>query len=216
MRQKPELQKAQEAQPQPAEVPQAEPEAPPPPSFSEEELLAAQQEAEKLGRQKGYEDAKREWDEAAIAREAQIIALLEGLTTHMDAELAEQVRHRNALRGDMSGIVLMIARKLVAGALDSQPVGAVEPMVNECLALLAGEGKLTLAVHEGLVEAMQQYLARIPREGQPVEVVADARMQPGDCRIQWPGGKAERSQEALWSEMEKIVERALSSGAHKD
>lgn len=199
-----------------ADLPPAEPEAPPAPSFGEEELLAARREAEELGRQKGYEDAKREWDEKAIARETQIMALLEGLAARLDGELAEQERHRNALRGDMAGIVLMIARKLVAGALDTQPLGAVEPMVDDCLALLAGEGRLGITVHDTLVEPLTAYLAAQPREGQVIEVLADPRMQPGDCRIQWPGGKAERSQEALWSEMEKIVSRALSKAKNSD
>lgn len=188
-----------------------EPQEPVAPSFSEEELQAAQKEAEVIGRRKGYEDAKREWDEKTLAHETQLIALLEGLTAQMDAELATQEKQRQNQRADMANIVLMIARKLVANALDSQPIGSVEPMINDCLAMLAGEGKLTILVSAELQQPLVEWLGRVHRQGQVIEVVADPQMQVGDCRIEWPGGKAERSQDALWKEMEKIVERALSS-----
>lgn len=186
---------------------------PPAPGFSEEELLSAQREAEAIGRQKGYEDAKREWDERAIVRETQIITLLESLLGRMESELEANRTAQNAMRGDMANIVLTIARKLAGNALDSQPLGAVEGMVNECLTMLAGEAKLSITVAKELEEPMREWLDRLPRADRPtIDVTVDARMQPGDCRIQWPGGKAERSQEALLKEMEAIVMRTMAGG----
>lgn len=183
----------------------------PTPGFSEEELLAAQKEAEAIGRQKGYEDAKREWDEMVIARETQVIALLESLLGRMEGELEANRTAQNAMRSDMADIVLTIARKLAGNALDAQPLGAVESMVDECLSMLAGEAKLSIVVAKELEEPVRAWLERLPRMDRPaIDVVADARMQPGDCRIQWPGGKAERDQEALLSEIEAIVTRTLS------
>lgn len=185
---------------------------PPVPGFSEEELLAAQKEAEAIGRAKGYEDAKREWDEMAVVRETQIIALLESLMGRMDSELEANRAAQDSMRGDMANIVLMIARKLAGNALDSQPLGAVEAMVDECLMMLAGEAKLSIAVATELEGPLRQWLERLPRVDRPtVDVVVDARMQPGDCRIQWPGGKAERNQDVLWKEMEAIVIRTMAA-----
>jgi flagellar assembly protein FliH len=187
-----------------------EPQEPVAPSFSEEELQAAQREAEVIGRQKGYEDAKREWDERALAREAQIIGLLENLTNRLEGEITQQQKQRASQQADMANIVLMIARKLVNNALDTQPINSVEPIVRECLAMLPGEAKLSIAVSEQLKEPLCAYLKMASHEGQTIEVIADPQMQAGDCRIQWPGGKAERQQEALWNEMENIVKRALA------
>lgn len=199
-------------EPPPPPPPNPVDELPPPaPGFNEEELLAAQKEAEAMGRAKGREDAKREWDEMAIARETQIIALLESLLGRMEAELQSNRTTQDAMRGDMANIVLMIARKLVGNALDAQPLGAVETMVDECLTMLAGEAKLSIAVAKELEEPLRAWMERLPRMDRPViDVIGDVRMQPGDCRIQWPGGKAERNQEALMKEMEAIVMRTMT------
>lgn len=207
------MRQSSKAEAEPAPV---QPEEPAPPSFSEEELSAAQREAEAIGRQKGYEDAKREWDEQAMAREVQLLTLLENLTARLDVELAGQEQLRTSQRADMANIVLMIARKLVGSAMESQPLGAIEPIVNECLTMLAGEAKLAIEVCTDLKAPLEKYVATLQRQGQALEIIADAQMQAGDCRIQWPGGKAERNQEALWQEMEKIVMRALVAPTDKN
>jgi len=204
-----------------AAPPPPEPEKPkaaplPEARFTEQELLAAQREAEQLGRMKGEMDAKREWDTLAQQREEQLIAALQGLLERFDAEAEAQEKQRSHQRSDMSGIVLMIARKLVGKSLDSQPLGAVEPMVNECLTMLAGEAKLAIRVHDDLVGPLKECLSKLHREGQQIEVLADSQMQVGDCSIRWPGGKAERSQEELWAEVEDIVNRAFANVVNKD
>lgn len=217
VRPKPEEPVQQEAQPPVAPQEKPKPKAPVKPTFSEEELLAAQKEAEELGRMKGEMAAKREWDQEVLKREEavresndRVAEVLSGLMTRIDEELAAQEKARVRQRGDLSGIVMMIARKLSGAALDSQPLGAVEGMVNDCMVMLAGEARLAIRVHEALAEPLKAHLEKMPREGQEVEVLVDAQMQPGDCQIQWPGGKAERDQEELWKEMEGIVQRALS------
>lgn len=195
--------------------PAPEPQAPPPPSFSEEELQAAQREAQEIGRLKGIEEAKNEWNEQAAQREAQLIALLEGLAARMDAEVQANQAQRTNQRSDMANIVLMIAGKLVGSALQTQPLGAIESTINECLSMLAGEARLSIVVSADLEAPLKEHLARQHRE-QVIEVIADPAMQIGDCRIQWPGGKAERDQEALWQEMERIVTRALAPAPIKN
>lgn len=201
----------------PAEQTQPEPipQEPVAPSFSEEELQAARREAEEIGRKKGYQDAKREWDEVTLAHEAQLITLLESLTARLNGEIAGQEKLRNSQRADLANIVLMIARKLVGNAVDNQPISTIEPMIKECLLMLTGEAKLAITVNLELKEPLTKYLAAMQREGQVIDIIADEHMHIGDCRIQWPGGKAERSQEALWKEMEQIVMRALVAPTHK-
>lgn len=187
-----------------------EPEVPEVKGFSEEELLAAQKEAETLGRQKGREEAMAEQDAAAAAQQAQIASLLESLLVRIDAEVQTAQEAQEALKGQMAGIVMHLARKLAGKALEEQPESAVLPMIDECMAMLAGQARLSIVVAEGVVEPLRKHMAALQHQGQAVDVVGDKAMQVGDCRIQWPGGKAERSQQELLDELEGIVQRALS------
>lgn len=185
-----------------------------PVGFTEEELLAAQKEAEAIGREKGKRDAQQELDMAISTQNAQILELLQRLEGRMEMEIAERHSAKDALRGQAAEVVLAIAAKLVGRALEMQPLGAVEDMVNECLTMLAGEGRLTITIAAELEKPLQEHLARVHGGSeQIVEVVADAAMKAGDCRIQWPGGKAERSQTQLQEEIEGIVRRVLSSAS---
>lgn len=178
--------------------------------YSEEELQAACAEAEARGRAQGLEQARAEHEAGDAARNAGILTLLEGLAARMDEEVSAFAAARESMRAEMAKVVLLMARKLAGNALDAQPLGAVEGMVTECLTMLAGEPRLSIAVCPQLEEPLRGFVAQVQREGQVVTVTADPALQPGDCRIQWPGGKAHRDQEELRRDIEGIIERALS------
>lgn len=179
--------------------------------FSEEEMLAAQKEAEAIGHKKGRAEALAEQDAAAAAQQAQIASLLESLLVRIDAEVQTAHEAQEALKGQMAGIVMQLARKLAGKALETTPEAAVLPMIDECMAMLAGQARLSIVVAEEVAEPLQKHMAALQHQGQAVDVLADKAMQVGDCRIQWPGGKAERSQQELLNELEGIVQRALSA-----
>ncbi|MCH2547958.1 MAG: hypothetical protein MK052_10170 [Alphaproteobacteria bacterium] len=184
-------------------------------TFSEDELKAAQKEAIEMGRKKGYAAAKQEAEEAAQAHDVQIMALLEGLMGRIDAQIEEQNQQREGLRRDLANIVIMVSRKLVGNAIDTQPLDSIEPMVNECLTMLVGEPHLNITVSEALQAPLEKYIGRLQRQGQVIEVVTDPQMQVGDCKIEWTGGKAERDQDDLWKSIERIVTRAISLPSNK-
>lgn len=193
-----------------AEPAPAQPEEPEVMRFSEEEMQAACKEAEEMGRQKGLAEAKQAQDAEQAAQNAQIAALLDSLNARMGEEVAAYENLRESLRSEMAGIVLLVARKLAGNALDTQPLGAVEGMINDCLTMMAGETRLAITVAEPLKAPLEQHLATLHTNGPVLEVRGSAAMQPGDCRIEWPGGKAERNQEKLREEMEAIIKRALT------
>lgn len=192
-------------------APEEEPEAPELKGFSEEEMMAAQKEAEALGHKKGRDEAMAERDAAAAAQQAQIASLLESLLVRIDAEVKTAHEAQEALKGQMAGIVMQLARKLAGNALEEQPEAAVLPMIDECMAMLAGQARLSIVVAEEVAKPLQEHMAALQHKGQAVDVIADKSMQVGDCRIQWPGGKAERSQQELLNDLEGIVQRALSA-----
>lgn len=183
---------------------------PQPQTFSEEEIESARTIAFEEGRQQGRKEAEAALDTSSLQQQQVVTALLSDVLSRLDEEMSAAHAAREQQRKEVGTLVLLLAKKLAGNALTAQPLGAVEPMINDCLGMLTGETKLSIAVAPALVEPMQHYVASHRREGQALEVVADASLQIGDCRIQWPGGKAERNHEAIWRDIETIITRTMS------
>jgi len=180
------------------------------PAISEEELAAIRQEAYEQGRADGRRDAEAMIDIGSQQLTQQLQATFVALNAKLDVELAAVAEAAKQQRKEVGTLVLLLARKLAGNALTAQPLGAVEPMISECLNMLGGENTLRVSITPSLVEPLKAYLAEHRRTGQELVVEADPKLQVGDCRILWPGGKAERNHEAIWREIEKIVTRSMS------
>lgn len=186
-----------------------EPEAPAAPTFSEEDLQRVREEALREGVEQGKAEAEAAFDRVAQAQQQSLSLLLSDLLSRMDVE-ADAIKEAQAQqRKDVGALVLLLTKKLVGNAMTSQPLGVVEPTIAECMALLQGKSHIVIAVEPGLAEPLRAYVAKHAREGQAIEVIADDALSAGDCRIQWPGGKAERNHGALWREVEAIMARTM-------
>lgn len=181
----------------------------PEPAISEEELAAIRQEAYEQGRSDGRREAEAMLDAGAQQQRQELHSVFTAMMTRLDAELATAEQAAQQQRKEVGTLVLLLARKLAGNALTAQPLGAVEPMISECLNMLVGENTLHIAVTPSVVEPLKAYLAEHRRTGQELVVDADPKLQVGDCRILWPSGKAERNHEAVWREIEKIVTRSM-------
>lgn len=186
------------------------------PSFSEEELLAAQKEAEALGFEKGKAQGIREAESANAKREEQLTAAVQALTARLEEELAQQRQQHETQQEDVAVLIRSAVRKLTGTALDQLPLAPIEPMISECLTMLAGEARIEIYVAADLAPLLEEKLATRPAgDRQVVKVMPDAALQVGDCRVEWPSGKAERNHEALWAEIDGIISRA-SGGKSSD
>lgn len=193
-----------------SETPDAPPAEPEVPSFSEDELLDAQKEAKKLGYNKGYEEGKKEAESANARREENLSEAIGGLLTRLDEELAEQTAKATTQAEQLTSLVMAVARKMAGGALEQQPTAAIEPMLAECLTMLSGEPHITIYVAEDHKELLLERTKPMAAQHKAaIDVVGDASMEPGDCRVKWAGGEAGRNQQELWAEMEAIIARAI-------
>ena len=60
----------------------------------------------------------------------------------------------------------------------------------------------------GLLADLQAVAADCGAEGR-LRVLADAGISPGDCRIDWRGGGILRDQQAMWREIDRVIEAAV-------
>jgi flagellar assembly protein FliH len=143
---------------------------------------------------------------AAVTDMAQILRQALGCT-HDDIE---------KVRREAAEIALAVARKLVPMALDALPVADVELALRDAIHQGIGEPRIVLRAAPRVIEALNERIAAIAHEegfeGRVI-VSADPTIKGADCRIEWRGGGAERSQAAIEQALGELIARRFSNSS---
>ena len=193
------------------EVIEEEPPPPPPPTFSEEELTLAREQAYDQGRQAGHQ-------EAAQSLEQMIGMSLATAVHHLQNLGAAQAADAENVAKEAAAVAVAIVRKLHPEFARRYGLEEVEAAVLDCLRNLDRTPKVTLKVHPELVEAVKEKIEGLAERAAfdgKLGVVADGSLGPGDCRVEWGDGGAERDQSAVWSQVDQAVEAALGAVADR-
>lgn len=151
--------------------------------------------------------ARIEGENSASAR---LAAAVESLSLQIRVTLDESHALVEAMRGEAAEIALAMARKIAPAALAALPAGDVEIALRQAMHQAIGEPRLTLRAAPQVVEVLQARLADIAHEegyeGR-VMIAADPAMQGADCRIEWRGGGAERSEQTIEEALNLLIGR---------
>jgi flagellar assembly protein FliH len=97
------------------------------------------------------------------------------------------------------------------------PASEVENVLRESLHQAIGEPRVVLRASPQVTEALQPHLTEIAHEegyeGR-VQISADPNIRGADCRIEWRGGGAERSEAALEMALAELIARRFSHTHH--
>lgn len=195
------------AEPEEAEEPeeQAEPE-PPPPTFSMEELEFARDSAFAEGKQAGMAEALEQ-------SERMIATALTALSDQMQTVFRQQEEANEANSRAAARVALAVLKKVFPATSEHYAFDEVTRVVEDVVVHILDEPRIIVKVAEPLVEAVRERLEAVCEshgfEGRVV-VQADIRLTPGDCRLEWTDGGAERDQARLLQDIEAIVERSLA------
>lgn len=122
-----------------------------------------------------------------------------------------------AVRAEAAKLALVAARTLARSALDAMPASEVENVLRESLHQAIGEPRVVLRASPQVAEALQPRLSEIAHEegyeGR-VQISADPNIRGADCRIEWRGGGAERSEAALETALAELIARRFSHIHH--
>jgi len=175
------------------------------PTFSEEELEAAKREAFETGKEEGIH-------EAADAIETRISETLVAISERIHALFHQQTAVTTELLDDATKTAIAVARKCFSHLTDTEAPKVIENMVQEVLSENLEEPRITIHLHTDLLEIMNNRMVKIAQaanfEGQ-VLVLEDDSITPGDCRVIWGSGSAERDMGALWQQIDEVVEKNL-------
>jgi len=180
--------------------------APPAPTYGEEELAAARQSAYQDGHAAGLAEAER----GEARRLADLVERLPGELSRIWQENARQEsdRRREALKAAVTVVRKLFPHLARQGGLDE-----IRAVVDGCLERLRDEPRLVIRCADQELDALRARIesgsAGAGFEGKLV-FLADEAIAPGDLRVEWADGGAERDVAGLWREIDTIVERALA------
>ena len=118
------------------------------------------------------------------------------------------------IRQEATEIAFAVARKLAPMALDAMPAADVELALREAIHQAIGEPRIVLRASARVVEALNGRVSEIAHEegfeGRVI-LAADTAIIGADCRIEWRGGGAERSEAAIERALGELIARRFSN-----
>jgi flagellar assembly protein FliH len=155
--------------------------------------------------------ARIEGENSAAAR---VAAAVEDLTAQIRAALDDSHAEIEALRDEAARLALAMAKKIAPAALAALPTGDVEIALRQAMHQAIGEPRITLRAAPGVAEVLAPRLADIAHEegyDGRVAMAADPAMTGADCRIEWRGGGAERSEKTIENALAALIAHRFSS-----
>jgi flagellar assembly protein FliH len=183
------------------------PPPPPEPTYSKAELKAAHDAGVASGREAALAEAAQSTEAHAATSLSTLVA---GVATVLAArQSAIDEAQRQAC--EAMGILL---RKMAPALSRKAPLIEIDALIAECLREAFDEPRIVLRVADGEFEAVQQRLGAITESvgyAGKVVLLADEALCPGDARVEWAEGGAERNHRRLMQDFDGALARALDA-----
>ncbi|MDA5193014.1 FliH/SctL family protein [Govanella unica] len=177
------------------------------PTFSSEELDVARQaawaEGEAAGRQAMLGSIEKVVADASVL----IAQSLRGL-------FSEEDNRNEQMKIDATTLAHAFARKIAPRAFRTAPLDEIADMVNDYVALCYNEPRIVIRVADPLVDPLKELSSRIASDQGyigKIVILGDARLQGSDCKIEWADGGAERNEEKLMHDLDRLVARYMEA-----
>jgi flagellar assembly protein FliH len=160
-------------------------------------------------------DARSQGENNSQARTSEALERsISALTISVRAALDQSHAEIENLRDEAARVALAMAKRIAPAALAALPDGDVEIALRQAMHQAIGEPRITLRAGPAVTEILEPRLTDIAHEegyeGR-VLIVADPAMKTGDCRIEWRGGGAERSEQAIEDALTALIAHRFSA-----
>ncbi|MBS0275751.1 MAG: hypothetical protein JSR55_15540 [Proteobacteria bacterium] len=163
-------------------------------------------------REQGMKAGQVRAQEAIAAGALDVVAVLKDV-------LARSSKDVEQVRADAAGIALLAAKKLARAALATLPQAEIETALREAMHQAIGEPRIVLRTAQGVADAISARLSEIAHDegfDGRVQVSGDPTLKGTDCRIEWRGGGAERSESAIEAALQELITRHFAEAAHEN
>jgi flagellar assembly protein FliH len=177
--------------------------------FSAIELEAAKSAAHAEGFAAGRTAAEQE-----IAR--RVADACAALGTRVTELMAAHAAQHEAQTREAVAAATEITRRLLPSLGKREALAEVEALIRECLSRLHDEPRLVVRVADELLDPIRQRLDQLASAaGYTGRVIlfADPAIRPGDARVEWADGGAERDSAAIWRDIDSAIQRFVEGGA---
>jgi len=191
------------------------PAEPPAPTFSQADLEQVRKKAfaegEQAGRKAGLKAGR---SEAETQINQRIAAALNMIGTQL-GKLAAKEQERAAAVSDLPvQLTLALVEKLFPHLSDHHGLDEVEALVRGSLEDLLDQPRVTITLNPNLAEEVrgriEPLLADLGFAGR-LSVVPDQKLGATGCRVEWPGGGAERDPAALIAQAKAAADDLLAT-----
>lgn len=176
---------------------------PPPPKFGEADLEQARVEGHEAGKTAGAQEAMQ-------TIEQQISQAVNAISEQMNTLSEAQVKTNERQGHETLEVALSVVRKLFPRLSDKNGLAEIEAVVRDCLERLRNEPHIVIRICDSLLDPVEARLGEVATqagfEGKIVYLSQDG-LSPGDVRVEWADGGAERDSEQLWREIDQITAR---------
>lgn len=160
-------------------------------------------------------EARNQGENNANARTAEALERsIAALTISVRAALDTSHAEIETLRDEAARVALAMAKKIAPAALAALPEGDVEIALRQAMHQAIGEPRITLRADPAVTAILEPRLTDIAHqegyEGR-ILIAADPAMKGGDCRIEWRGGGAERSEQAIEDALAALIAHRFSA-----
>jgi flagellar assembly protein FliH len=160
-------------------------------------------------------EARIQGENSAQARNIEALdRSIAALTISVRATLDQSHAEIESLRDEAARLALAMAKKIASVALAALPAGDVEVALRQAMHQAIGEPRITLRTSPAVVEAIEPRLAAIAHEegyDGRIAIAAEPGIKAGDCRIEWRGGGAERSEDAIEDALTSLIAHRFSA-----
>ena len=158
--------------------------------------------------------ARSEGESHASVRAAEALErTVAALTISIRAALDTCHTEIETVRAEAAELALAMAKKIAPAALAALPAGDVEQALRQAMLQAIGEPRITLRAAPAVVAILEPRLTDIAHEegyDGRVMIAADPHMTGADCRIEWRGGGAERSEQAIEEALTALIAHRFS------
>lgn len=177
---------------------------PPPPTFSEEELSAAKTIAFGHGQAAG----RNEVETGLLQRVAGLVAAIE---VHMVDLTRQESGRQERFARDAAALAVAMLRKLSPALASKNGLTEIEHVIAATFEEQAEEPRIVIRVHDSMLDPLQARIGALAESRQfagRLVLLAEPTLGPGDIRVEWADGGAERRVAVVLETLERMVAEA--------
>ncbi len=175
------------------------------PKFGEEDLEKARTDGFAAGKESGRQEVLQ-------SIEQQISTALNAISGQLTGLSQAQVQASERQARSAVEAALTVMRKMFPHLANRHGLAEIESLVCDCLERLRTEPRIVIRVADSLLDRVEQRVSQLAAcagfDGKIV-FLSQEGLHPGDIRVEWADGGAERDSDRLWHKIDQIIARTI-------